>query len=79
MAEDRWKSLKDTFSPIEVSNFVLKELSGVIDRKVADEVSLRLKDYLDHRGAIELQIVELADRLRSGEKLSIEREQRLLE
>lgn len=77
--DEKQKLMRQSGERTEISNNMMRDILITIERKVQDEVSQRQRDQLDAKQAVEQKMVQLVEKLRSDERLALEREKRLME
>jgi hypothetical protein len=76
--EERKRSEKIKFDKQEQDNFNTKQLLSNFEKKLESELDSRIKNETDLRKYLETKFLNLQDQMKSDEKLSLEREKRMM-
>lgn len=76
--DERKRSEKIKFDKQEQDNFNTKQLLSNFEKKLEAELDSRIKNESDLRKYLETKFLNLQDQMKSDEKLSLEREKRMM-
>lgn len=76
--EERQRSEKIKFEKQEQDNYNTKQLLSNFEKKLEAEIESRVRNENDLRKYLETRFINLQDQLKSDEKLSLEREKRMM-
>lgn len=76
--EERQRSEKIKFEKQEQDNYNTKQLLSNFEKKLEAEIESRVRNENDLRKYLESRFINLQDQLKSDEKLSLEREKRMM-